>query len=142
MAAHKSKLHRLLASLTPGELEILDAYIGVPFLNRSRKAEALYRTLRPYFPETGDTEEITREAMFAAVFPDQPYQDNKLSNLMTTLGRIIEQFLAWQLYQEDKTLQQRMRLRALQTRPGLEDDFVRSWQKVYKKWQKAATMDP
>ena len=151
MSAPNHKLSRLLQTMSVDELDSFSVYLASPWLNRSQKAQELFAYLRPWFPMEEQEAEIKaaqrahaldKTSLFAAMFPDQAYKESKISNLMTTLGKLIEQFWVWQHMKANQMQQQRALLWELSRRPGLEDDFHRAWQKVMKQWKKQASDDP
>lgn len=132
MIRSQSKLYRWLRTFSEAEWGRFEAFVASPYHCRSEKARALLALLRPWFPVTDEAaaaEALDKTRLFAALFPGQPYRDSNISNLMTTLTGLIERFWAAEALERTPGWQDLMILSELRRRPGLHEDFERTWQR-------------
>ncbi|MDX2283827.1 MAG: hypothetical protein NW241_06675 [Bacteroidia bacterium] len=139
MIRSNSKLYRMLRTLRAEEWERLLEFAASPYHNRSTRLRQLLDLLAPWFPvPEGEPDErhqaradaLEKPRIFAALFPGQPYRDSNLSNLMTACTGLIEQFWAYEAFRAQPVLRMRFTAAELRTREGLQDLFLRFWEKA------------
>lgn len=96
----KSKLIRLLKSLTNEELSGFNKYIRSKFITQSKDVIKLFLLIRKYHPKF-DSKSLNKHNAFKKLFSSQEYSDIKLRNLMKKLTYAVESFLMFQEYQKD-----------------------------------------
>lgn len=89
---NRSKLIRLLKTLTPWEWHSLSDYVHSPYFNKHPKVLQLFQHLRDTQPDW-QTDPPTMEATHTVVFPDEPYHHQQLRYVMTDLTRLLENWL-------------------------------------------------
>lgn len=89
----KPKLYRLLEQLDGRELPWFDKFVGSPYFNSSELLPRLWGILREAFP---DFEKLSREQVFAALCPGQPFDAPFLNARYSELGRLAEEFFVQQ----------------------------------------------
>lgn len=142
-----SKLSRLLATLTAEECKAFGVFLASPFHQRSRKILDFWELLEPWFPPSAadaDAREaaLDKQRLFSLLFPDTPYKDSNLSNLMTTLSNLVEEFWVQQALQQHPLIRTRLLLQEYHARAGLEADFQRLWRSLEKKQADMPPHDP
>ena len=88
------KLYRLLGSLDAEEFRLLGRAVDSPLMNTNPRVASLYYYLQPHYP-TFDAPALQAEPLFTYLFPSQPYDDYKLRRLLSSLSRLVEQFLVY-----------------------------------------------
>ncbi|MCO6480755.1 MAG: hypothetical protein J5I94_29205 [Phaeodactylibacter sp.] len=91
----ESKLIALLRSIKPEEQRWLAKWVRSPYYNSNEWVVALFDHLRKYAPGY-DSPKITKEAIFKHVFPDKPYDSQRLRVLLFRLSALVEEFLVAQ----------------------------------------------
>jgi hypothetical protein len=73
------------------ELNALQRFVASPYFNRQAERVALLGHLLRFWPDF-PSQDIQKEAVFAAIFPDKPFDDKQLRYLISDLNALIEQF--------------------------------------------------
>ncbi len=87
------KLLKLLQSLKEGEFQELSKAVNAPLLNTNERVGNLYDHLCSFFPKLEDAFS-DEQALFAALFPGEPFDDYKLRRLLSAFTQVVESFLA------------------------------------------------
>ncbi|MCO6487663.1 MAG: hypothetical protein J5I98_04555 [Phaeodactylibacter sp.] len=103
----ESKLIVLLRSIKPEELRWLARWVCSPYYNSNEWVVALFDHLRKYAPGY-DSPKITKEGVFKQVFPDKPYDSQRLRVLMFRLSALVEEFLVAQRLKQGRRLHQQL----------------------------------
>ncbi|MGB1243324.1 MAG: hypothetical protein ACPG49_12425 [Chitinophagales bacterium] len=121
----QSKLIDLFKTFSPQELKRLEDYLHSPIHNQSLRCQELFGLIKPYF---GDLTHIglAKENIFAQLFPKKKKFDNSLSVLMAQLTKLVQDFLVFLKFEEDKGLQAHWLLSSLMER-NLDKHFLRTW---------------
>lgn len=96
-----TKLIALLRSIQPEELHWLAKWVRSPYYNSNTQVVALFDYLRKYAPAF-DPSKLSKEKAFERLFPDKPYDDQRLRLLMFRLSGLIEEFLVAQRLKRDR----------------------------------------
>ena len=75
-------------------------FIKSPYFNSNKNLTKLYTTIRNDFPLI-DTERVTEEKLFSAIFPGKKYNYNIMKNLMSALAVLCEEFLVMNYIKRD-----------------------------------------
>lgn len=89
------KLFQLLSTLSKPELNQLEKLVISPFFNKNKHIITLFYFLKPYYPSF-DFQQKEKADIHRAVFPNLPFHDARLRNIMSDLTVLAEQFLVWQ----------------------------------------------
>lgn len=102
-----TKLATLLYTLSEKEIKQLKKWIASPFFNKRKDVIELFDFFCQYQKKYQSTP--SKESIFEHLFPNQNYDDHKVRLSMSFLKKLTEQFLVYQVNQED-TYQQKMLL--------------------------------
>ncbi len=125
----------------------MEDYLRSPFHQNSPKILDFWELLKPWFPnheenQSGREEALDKQRLFALLFPDTPYRDSNISNLMSTLSRLLEEFWVQLSLRNHDSLRQRLVLQAYRERQGLEADYQRLWTSLEKRQQESGNLSP
>lgn len=90
---HNTRLVQILRLLENNEWKRFGQFLNSPYHNIREKPVALFNYLHPYFPEFRDPA-IEKGKVFKALFPDKPYNDTKLRQVMSYTTKKLEEFVA------------------------------------------------
>jgi len=111
-----SKLLLMLEPLNSREFKRFVEFVHSPYFNKHERLQALADYLLLYLPDRNE-KALDRHEVFWHLFPDETdYQEQKLSDLMSYLVKLLEQFLALQAYEQNEVAQQLHLLTALASR--------------------------
>lgn len=100
-----SKLIRFLRSLSPEARTEFQAYVDSPLFNRRKTLSTLLEILYTQGLTTGAR--LSREAVYAKIFGDQPYNARSLRTLMAQLQSLLRDYMAFRQYRQDEAGQLR-----------------------------------
>ncbi|MEL6699056.1 MAG: hypothetical protein AAFP89_22615 [Bacteroidota bacterium] len=92
------KLLSLLATFSPWEMQHLKDFVRSPYFNKQARLVDLFDTLHIRHP---DMEELPKEALFEAMYPDKSFDAQLLYDGVSQLTRLIERFLMHQRVEDD-----------------------------------------
>ena len=147
MIRSSSKLFRLLSTLSEEECARFGEFLHSPFHQKSQKILDLWKVLHPWLPVEGEpseqmTEALDKNRVFTLLFPGKPYKDSNLSNLMTTMGNLLDEFWAHQQLTTFPQLRQRLLLQVYREREALSADFERLWKSIERQRTESGKLDP
>jgi hypothetical protein len=93
-----TELIALLKTFKPRELKKLDEFLNSPYFNRLKKVSGLYAILKEYY----SLFDISKEDVFARLFPGEKFDDLRLRVLFTRLLALTQRFLAYESYSGDE----------------------------------------
>lgn len=142
-----SKLIRLLSTLTEEECGLFTEFLESPFHQKSQKIKDFWALLAPWFPanaenDAGREEALDKQRIFHQLFPEIPYKDSNISNLMTTMGNLLEEFWIQLSLRGYPQLRDRLLLQIYREKKGLEADFERLWKSLEKRRKESQNIDP
>ncbi len=91
------KLIRVLAAFTKKELSEFEKFISSPFHNEGRNYLRLYKELKRFYPGF-ESKNLTKENVFAAVYPAKAYSENIINTALSRLLKMAEGFLSYKSY--------------------------------------------
>lgn len=100
---HPSKLTQSLQLLTPDEFKSLYKWLQSPWANANKKLVEFYGLLQKHYPAF-DAKSLTKEDLFAKLYPGKTYDDKWMRNIMGGLSKQVEKFLVHQRLEKDETL--------------------------------------
>jgi len=99
---HKTKLYKLVKSLSKSEFNQLEAYIDSPFfLKKNKNPLKLYQALKEFAPKF-NAENLTKQVIFEMVFPEATFNDSKMRNLLSRTVKIVDSYLLYLEHEEDE----------------------------------------
>jgi len=128
---NKSSLIEALKTFTPREMKEFSEFVSSPFFNKNVNVIKLFELIKKNYPEF-EPIKIGKEKVFAKIFPGKPFKDSTLRLLMYYLYELVEKFLAYSRFNNDKFRQKDILL---------EELFERKLFKDYEKIIDAATGD-
>ena len=130
----QTHLWELLVGFPTAELRRGRQFLDLPAVNRRVDVRALYEALADCVKRNKIPE---REAIYAAVFPGTPYDDQAFRLVQSYLYKCLERYLVWQECERDADTADPLLLRAYRRR-RLDRHLLRS----LKRQQKAARKRP
>lgn len=98
----KSKLIRLLSSFNQEELRAFKDFVASPYFNKRTELLLFFEYLQKQAPNFSSTEAIKRQTVFQHLYPNETYQEKKISYLMSYLCKLIERFLKIRNFEQDR----------------------------------------
>ncbi|MCC6723506.1 MAG: hypothetical protein IT258_03280 [Saprospiraceae bacterium] len=118
-----SRLLSILLALSPDELRSLRKFLLSPYFNQRADVVALFDLLATSL-KPGKAEP-TKEAICQQLYPNEPYDDQRLRHVMSFLNKLVEQFLAHEAVGENGHFMQ-LQLAESFRRRNLPEHFQRS----------------
>ncbi len=128
---YKSKPVILLQTFTKKELRLCLQFVETPLYNRNEQVLQLYKLLITFHP-TYDQAAIDRQELFSLLFPNTPYNEQRLRYVMSDLTKVLEAFITQQEYQQEKNY---FLARAYAKR-NLSKYFDQTYKQIQTKWKK------
>ncbi len=97
----QNKLVRVIASLSSEELRFFKRFLESKIFNQHIKVVELFDHLRVQFTRVQPN--FSKELIAKKIFPDVPYNDKAIRDVMSYLFKSLEQFLAFQELTKDKS---------------------------------------
>lgn len=113
ISVRESKVFNALRSLNAYELNRFRKFITSPYFNRNEKLIALFECFEALLRADDDTEDMTRGEAWLCSNPGKPYKDVKFRKLCSDLLRILERFLAQEVYEQNSLHQADCLLQAI-----------------------------
>ncbi len=137
---HKTKLFKLIKSLSKKEFNQLEAYIDSPFfLKKNKNPLKLYLALAAYAPKF-DSNELTKEVIFKAVYPNVNYNDGKMRNLLSRTVKIVDNYLLYLDNEEDEFGRDK-RLSEVYNKRNIESEFFNYSRRLLAELEKVEQKD-
>ena len=96
-------------------MDLFAKWMSSPFFNTNKNLLLLCEYLSAAHPDLKE-EVIAKTIVHSHVFPDEPFNDNRLRNLISDLQEQLELFLAWLNFSEKKVTQKQLLLEELNKR--------------------------
>lgn len=120
-----SKIIKILNRLSKDEFKLLDKFISSPVHNRHQDVIALFGYLRKHL--LTKKKHLNKEKIFEHLFPNKKFEAQKLHYVNSYLLKVVEEFLAWQEWKEDKVSQQIYLIQSY-NKHGLADPVKKSFE--------------
>ena len=91
---YTSKLIQLLRTLSYKEMKRLGKFVESPFFNENEEVVQLFSYIRSHLGEEAEKEALSKERVFAALFPTEPFKDLRIRHLMSALNKLTKRFLS------------------------------------------------
>ena len=115
MLFREVKLARELGGLSANEFRSLGKWLNSPWCNTNKKLFLLYQVIKAQFPDF-QSQKLTLEFLFKKLYPDRPYQQASIRNVMSSFQKQLEAFLTFQRFRKDRFLQKKIFLEDLMER--------------------------
>ncbi|MEL6133540.1 MAG: hypothetical protein AAFR59_09280, partial [Bacteroidota bacterium] len=110
-----SKLLRHLSSLSEKENRRFQKFVQSPYFNQEQKLFQLLQLLQPI------PEELDREVLHRAIYPELSYDYPRITNLLSDLSQLLEQFLVVEHQQSSSQQTARAQLASFRTHHNHHD---------------------
>lgn len=124
-----SRLLSLLQVLSADELRSLRKFLLSPYFNQRADVVALFDLLTASLKP--NKAEPTKEAISQQLYPDEPFDDQRVRHVLSFLNKLVEQFLAQQILFENEQVVQ-ARLAEAFRRRNLTEHFLRTLNQLKK----------
>lgn len=114
---------RLLQTFNEAEIKAYETWLQSPWCNTNKNLPRLLARLKPYYPDFSDPK-LTKEKLFRQVLPKGKFSERRMNNLLSEAYLAAEQFLIFQRFAREHSLQQELRTQEFQAR-ALDDWFFR-----------------
>lgn len=98
----KSKVIDVFKALSADELKRLRDYIRSPYHNKNKNVISMFEIIRKYAPDFNN-ENISKEKLFAKIFPGKEYNDTVMRILLSDIMRLAEDFLVYKQVEKSET---------------------------------------
>lgn len=136
---YKSKLVEVFYALLKPRQRALLRFVRSPYFNRRQDVVALCEYLLQY--DLTDRQALEKERVWAALFPDQPYDAAGIDHLMSFLLKLLERFLVVEHIEEDAVGEQ-LALSQIYRKMGIEKHFQQSLQQARRLHERLPFRDP
>lgn len=99
-----TRLESLLNTFSSKELRAFQTWVNSPFFNKREDVKDLLGVCRMYRQRQQKTP--TKQVVYARIFFNEPYDDQRLRLVISRLNRLAEQFLVYQTQQQNSAQQQ------------------------------------
>ena len=134
----RTHLVQLLQQLDAYDLQHLRKFLLSPFFNHRRDVIQLFEFVARALQETPS--ELTKDKTWNHLYPGQPMNSQQLRLITSYLHRLVEQFLAQRILQEEDTENKLGRVKAY-NRLKLEKPYQRAFQKAQNALEKQPLRD-
>lgn len=126
-----SKLIATLRSLNKRELSRFQEYVNTPYFNKQSDVSGLLNQLVVHAPDY-PAENIQKEKVFATLFPDKAYHQQRMREVMAGLYRLLRNYLAQLNWEQTEYAQELAALDQYRKR-GLDGVFQKELNAIRKK---------
>lgn len=99
-----SKLIQYLSALPPQELQQFSDFVASPFFNKHENTKRLLAHILKV--KNWQSPRLGKEKIYQQLFPNKPFDDQLLSNVISYLLRLLRRFLMQKQWEEEETAQQ------------------------------------
>ncbi|MEO0776287.1 MAG: hypothetical protein AAF146_06975 [Bacteroidota bacterium] len=112
---HQSRLVEVFQYLDKRDLRHLEKFVASPYFNQRQDVIDLFHYLRKQHPFPRP-KTLERRVIFAALFPDQDYDEKQLGYTFSFLFKTVKAFLAYEEMRDNPVVEQTHLCRALRKR--------------------------
>lgn len=135
-----SKLIEMFQRLNSKEVNRFEAYVTSPVFNKSEKVIQLFYLIKAGYPSF-KSNNINKSHILKKLYPNKRVSEASLRALMSQLSKLLEDFLAFIIYEKDAQQQQLYLLRNLRNRE-LGNLFDKKFNTFTKNHQKKIQQNP
>lgn len=114
---HQSRFVQLLKLLNADELSRFGKFLASPYFNEREKPVDLLTLCIHYQPHY-DSPKLQKQKVFARLFPNEPYTDIKMRQLLSYTTGKLEDFLAYQQFNSNQQIPKLALLQSFNERDG------------------------
>ena len=107
---YKTKLIQYLKTFTKTEITQFGKFLQSPYFNNSKLLIQLFQVLKKHHPDF-DSKVLERRRISRKLFPNQKFQEKKLSNLFSDMDKLIEKFWIVEHIEQKSKLFKKQRLK-------------------------------
>lgn len=133
-----SKLIRYLTLLSNKDLNQFQAFVDSPYFNKHKNTKSLLRYILK--SKTWQRAHLEKEKAFEYLFPDRPYEEQLLSNVLSYLLRLLRRFLVQKQF-EQKEVEQQLVLLEMAFHAQQEKLFELTAGRLAKSFQESTVQD-
>lgn len=126
----KTKVYRILSSLSKEEYSEFEKFIVSPYFNRSKDLLKLFSVVKKYYPDFSNAN-LEYAKIYKKLYPGKVFNEGTLRNLFSDLGSLAEKFLAYVNYEETFTYGYKI-ISETNTR-YLDKEFLKSYKKYFER---------
>ena len=108
----KAKLFEILKTFSQEDYQKFGLFVNSDYCNSSAVLRKLYAEILKY-ASGPDNENLTRENLFAAIYPGKNYREGTIVNLLSGLYKLSEEYIAFEAFKNEEFTQQRYTIRGL-----------------------------
>lgn len=108
---NNTKTIKTFQKINIDEVKLLQRFVHSSYFNMHEGVIKLFEALLPYYPTFNSTK-LKREKLYKKVFPGEKYDYQKISDVMTYLTRVLDQFITQRTYENDLLLSKRVKSKA------------------------------
>lgn len=94
----ETKLINLLKSFNKQDLRQAKDFVNAPFFNKNKKVQLLFDIIKKHHSNY----KVSKEKVYAAMFPGKQYDDLKMRHLTSMLYKVLEDFIAVRYFHENE----------------------------------------
>lgn len=117
---NRSSLIEAFRTFSQKEMKEFSEFVSSPFFNKNVNVVKLFELIKKNYPDF-EPVKIEKEKIFSKLFPGKPFKDSTLRLLMYYLYELVEKFLAYNRFCEDKFRQKDILLEELFSRKLFKD---------------------
>src|SRR5438876_9075950 len=107
-----AKIFEILKTFSDEDYVKFGHFVNSDYCNKSIILRKLYSEIIKYAPELSD-EKLTRENLFAKIYPGKKYREGTIVNLLSGLYKLTEEFIGFEAYKKETFTKQRYIIRGL-----------------------------
>lgn len=127
------KVYKFFRTFPREELIPVRRFIISPYYNMSQSVIDLFTYIRRYHESDYTSSRLANETVFAHLFPDEEYNHQKLTNLMSDLAILMEKYVAAKEVEENKMTKHKVLIDAYARRKNfdfLEKEIDKGMKKI------------
>lgn len=132
---HQNKSISILKTFSSGEIRQFEDFVNSPYYNKNSQVSKAFEIIKESYPKF-EASQLDRNILFAKIFPEETYNEQKLRYLLTDLTKIIEEFLCVRAIADEELFKLHLLLYTYRIRK-LEKPFLniyKSAQKLLEDW--------
>ena len=126
-----NKLLKLLKTLNQKELILFEDFVKSPYFNSHKQVISLFEYLKKFAPEFDNSKKLEKSHVYAQLYKSKAYDDNFFASIISKLLKLLEDFLAYEAFNEKIGEKELLALRCIRKRK-LEKHF-KSYEKIIEK---------
>ena len=96
----ENKLLKLLKTLSQKELIRFEDFVKSPYFNSHKQVISLFEYLKNYAPEFDNSKKLEKSYIYGQLYKSKAYDDNFFASIISKLLKLLEDFLAYEAFNE------------------------------------------